>query len=153
MSNLVIKEITDKNQIPWDLLLDADPSRKVVEEYLTDGKLYGAYLDQKLIGEFVLVKLSNTVWELKNIAVAVQQRGKGFGKMIVMDAIKKAKDFGAKRIEVGTGNSSLNNIAMYQKCGFKITGIEKDFFVKNYKEEILENGIKCTDMIRMSIEM
>lgn len=153
MSNLVIKEITDKNQIPWDLLLDADPSRKVVEEYLLDGKLYGAYLKENLVGEYVLVKLSNTVWELKNIAVVAQQRGKGFGKMIVMDAIKKARDFGAKRIEVGTGNSSSNNIAMYQKCGFKITGIEKDFFVKNYKEEIIENGIKCTDMIRMSIEM
>lgn len=153
MGDLSIKEITDKNMIPWKLLLDADPSKKVVEEYLIDGKLYGAYLKEKLIGEFVLVKLSNTVWELKNIAVDKEYRGKGFGKKMIIDAIEKAKDFAAKSIEVGTGNSSLGNIAIYKKCGFKITGIEKDFFVKNYQEEIIENGIRCTDMLRMTMKI
>ena len=37
-----------------------------------------------------------------------------------------------------------------QKCGFRITGIDIDFFIRCYQEEIFENGIQCRDMIRLT---
>lgn len=69
-----------------------------------------------------------------------------------MDAINRAKANRSKRIEVGTGNSSLKQLAFYKKCGFKIADIDRGFFPRNYKDEIIENGIKCTDMIRLAID-
>lgn len=47
---------------------------------------------------------------------------------------------------VGTANSSIGNLAFYQKVGFRITEVKKDFFSK-YPEPIFENGIQALDMI------
>ena len=66
------------------------------------------------------------------------------------DAVEEAKRKGYKTIEVGTGNSSIGQLVLYQKCGFRISGIDIDFFVRHYPEEIFENGIQCRDMIRLS---
>ncbi|MED2175925.1 GNAT family acetyltransferase, partial [Bacillus thuringiensis] len=30
------------------------------------------------------------------------------------------------------------------------TSVDKDFFLRNYNEEIYENGIQCMDMIRLT---
>lgn len=147
------KKIEDKNFLPWDLLLSADPSRKMVEGYINDSEIYIAWQGKKVVGEYVLTKLNEDTVELKNIAVDKEFQGKGIGKMLVLDAIKKAKEAGFKKIEVGTGNSSFSQLALYQKCGFRIVGVEKDFFTKNYDQEIIENGIKCVDMIRLAIDL
>ena len=70
-----------------------------------------------------------------------------------MNAIEVAKSKGFKTIEVGTGNSSIEQLALYQKCGFRITGVDLDFFIRHYSEEIYENGIQCRDMIRLSKDL
>ena len=41
----------------------------------------------------------------------------------------------------------------YQKAGFRITGVIPNFFKDNYDEEIIENGIPCRDMIRLTLEL
>ncbi|OIP57161.1 MAG: GNAT family N-acetyltransferase [Candidatus Levybacteria bacterium CG_4_10_14_0_2_um_filter_36_16] len=151
MDELIIrkKEITDI--IPWNLLLLADPSRENVQKYIDHGEIFLAYKDTVLVGEYVLTKEANDTVELKNLAVDEQYQNKGIGKKLVEDVIERLKKQNAKRVEVGTGNSSLSQLSLYQKCGFRIIGIDKDFFVKNYKEKIMENGIECRDMIRLAI--
>lgn len=64
-----------------------------------------------------------------------------------------ARGQGAKTLEIGTGNSSLNQLGLYQKCGFRIIGVDKDFFTRHYEDEIVENGIICRDMIRLSMDL
>lgn len=56
-------------------------------------------------------------------------------------------------MEIGTGNSSIAPLILCQKCGFRITGIDRDFFIRHYSEEIFENGIQCKDMIRLSKDL
>ena len=85
-----------------------------------------------------------------NIAVVEERRGRGIGKLLIEEAIKISKKGKYKTIEVGTGNSSAGQLVLYQKCGFRITSIESDFFIIHYDEEIYENGIQCKDMIRLS---
>ncbi|MDP2637699.1 MAG: GNAT family N-acetyltransferase [Candidatus Levybacteria bacterium] len=151
MDNLIIQKLKNKDQMPWNLLLLADPSREKVEEYLRNSSVYGVILHNEVIGVYVLVNITSDVTELKNIAVDKKYQGQGIGKRLVLDAVNRAKTNKAKRIEVGTGNSSLLQLALYQKCGFKIIGIDKGFFIRNYEQEIVENGIKCVDMIRLAI--
>lgn len=153
MNNLAIRKIKDKKEIPWNLLLLADPSKKIIEKYIYDSDVYLSYINNEVVGVYVLINLSLDTVELKNIAVDKRYQRQGIGKQLVLDAISKAKSKGVKRIEVGTGNSSFSQLALYQKCGFRIIGIEKNFFTKHYKEEIIENGIKCIDMIRLAIKL
>lgn len=114
------------------------------------GDCYVLEIDMETAGVYILLENDPDTAELINIAVDEKHQGKGIGKALVKNAIHKAKGAGYKMIEVGTGNSSINQLALYQKCGFRITGVDKDFFIRNYEEEIFENGIQCMDMLRMS---
>ncbi|WP_223700619.1 GNAT family N-acetyltransferase [Sutcliffiella deserti] len=144
----------DVNEIPpIDLLLLADPSRKLIEEYVRRGTCYIAENNKELIGVYVLLPTRPETVELVNIAVSENTQGKGFGRQLLMDAIQKSKAEGYKTIEVGTGNSSIGQLALYQKCGFRITGVDRDFFIRHYENKIFENGIWCRDMIRMSQDL
>lgn len=151
--NIKIKQLNNKKETPWDLLLLADPSKDMVEKYLNDGVIYLAYLGRKIIGVYVLLKISSETIELKNIAVDKNHQGRGFGKMLLLDSIRRTKEMSYKQILVSTGNSSLNQLALYQKCGFRIIGMERNFFINHYSEEIIENGIKCVDMIKLSLDL
>ncbi|QGH35592.1 GNAT family N-acetyltransferase [Gracilibacillus salitolerans] len=145
-----IRKLNKNDKPPIDLLFLADPSRKLIEEYLKRGACYIAEKNNKIIGVYILLPTKPNTIELVNIAVSEHEQGKGVGKQLIMDAIQKSTANGYKTIEVGTGNSSIGQLALYQKCGFRINSIDRDFFVRHYEEDIFENGIWCRDMIRLS---
>lgn len=152
-SKLNIRKLEKQDKIPMDLLLLADPSECIVEEYVTRGDCYIAESEKQVVGVYVLLPTRPKTVELVNVAVAKTHQGEGVGKLLVTDAIRTAKAKGYKTIEIGTGNSSIGQLALYQKCGFRIIGIDFDFFIKHYEEEIFENGIQCRDMIRLSKDL
>ena len=91
--------------------------------------------------------------EIINIAVKEKYQGKGIGKELILKAIEKARELKYKIIEIGTGNSSIKQLYIYQKCGFRIEEIDFDFFRDNYKEPIYEDGNECRDMIRLRMHL
>lgn len=138
---------------PMGLLLTADPSEHIINSYLKRGSCYVAELEQEIVGVYVLLPTRPETVELVNIAVKEELQGKGLGKRLISKAVQTAKQEGYKTIEVGTGNSSIGQLALYQKCGFRITTVDGDFFIKHYPESIYENGIQCRDMIRLSQDL
>jgi GNAT superfamily N-acetyltransferase len=148
-----IRPLSQNEQPPMHLLLLADPSEKLVNEYIQRGQCFVAEMDQRIVGIYVLLPTRPETVELVNIAVDENEQGKGMSKQLVLHAIENAKQQGYKTMEIGTGNSSIGQLALYQKCGFRITGVDRDFFVKHYPEPIFENGIQCRDMIRLSIDL
>ena len=150
---MFIRKLNLNEEPPMDLLLLADPSKVLVEEYMKRGECLVAEHDAQIIGVYVLLPTRPETVELVNIALIENQQGKGLGKKLVMSAIKVAKSKGYRTIEVGTGNSSIHQIALYQKCGFRIISVDIDFFIRNYSELIYENGIQCRDMIRFSQDL
>lgn len=128
----------------------ADPSRAMVEDYLSDGHLYAADWDGVTVGAFVLIELEESLWELKNIAVAEEWQGKGVGKKLLKLAMDTASALGATTLEVGTGNSSLDQLAFYQKAGFRMKRVVHNYFTLNYDNPIFENGIQCRDLVVLS---
>ncbi|NIK79123.1 ribosomal protein S18 acetylase RimI-like enzyme [Paenibacillus castaneae] len=136
-----------------DLLLLADPSIPIVEQYLKRGQCCVAEWDEGIAAVYVLLPTRPETVELVNIAVREQHQGKGIGKQLVHHAIAYAKQLCYKTIEVGTGNSGVGQLALYQKCGFRITGVDRDFFTRHYPEAIFENGIQCRDMVRLSQDL
>nr|WP_254117422.1 GNAT family N-acetyltransferase [Bacillus pumilus] len=133
------------------LLLLADPSKEKVLAYVQSGSCYAAFHAQEVIGVYVLSSLSQHSVEIMNVAVKESWQGRGIGKQLIRHAIAEAKATGFHTIEIGTGNSSIQQLALYQKCGFRLTSIDHDFFLKHYDEPIYENGIQCMDMVRLSL--
>jgi len=153
MENLKIKKLNDQDTIPYDLLLLADPSMETIQDYIHRGSIYIASIGHVMVGIYVLIRTRPLTLELVNIAVREEYQGKGIGRSLVQSAMDMARKEKAKVLEVGTGNSSIGQLALYQKCGFRIIGIDRDFFKKHYKEKIIENGIECMDMIRLAVDL
>ncbi|TDF95749.1 GNAT family N-acetyltransferase [Paenibacillus piri] len=150
-----IARLNESDRPPMHLLLMADPSRKLVEDYLKRGECYVATLEGNPhpVGVYVLLPTRPETVEIVNIAVDEREQGKGLGKRLVNDAVQRARESGFKTVEIGTGNSGVVQLALYQKCGFRITGIDKDFFIRHYDEPIYENGIQVVDMVRMAQDL
>lgn len=154
MKDIKIRKLSKVDEIPYKLLYSADPSIESVNDYLDRGDCYIAYDNNyETLGVYILIKTRPLTLELVNIAVKESYQGSGIGQKLVASAIDKARESKVKTLEVGTGNSSISQLAFYQKCGFRIVGVDKDFFKKHYKEKIVENGIECIDMIRLSIDL
>ncbi|MEM6643857.1 MAG: GNAT family N-acetyltransferase [Bacteroidota bacterium] len=155
MKNLKIhiKRIENTSEIPYDLLALADPSRSMINKYLKTGLCYLAKSGRKVVGVLVLNKIDKTRIEVKNIAIAEGEQGKGFGKALLEFCESVSRELGFDTLVIGTGNSSLDQLALYQKVGFEMFKIQKDFFIKNYSEPIFENGIQCKHMVILEKEL
>ena len=138
---------------PMDLLLLADPSEEIIQEYIQNGKCFIGKYANETVGVIVLLKTRPKTIEIMNIAVKEEFQNKGIGKQLIKYAIEKTKKEGINTIEIGTGNPGVQQMLLYQKCGFRIVGIDFDFFRRNYKEKIYENGIECRDMIRLRLDL
>jgi N-acetylglutamate synthase-like GNAT family acetyltransferase len=84
--------------------------------------------------------------EIVELAIAPERHGQGLGKQIVAWLIDEARRRGKTAVLVGTANSSIDNIAFYQKCGFRMDQIRKDYFWYR-REPHYENGIPIRDML------
>ncbi|MAU14360.1 MAG: GNAT family N-acetyltransferase [Muricauda sp.] len=135
------------DEIPFGLLELADPSRTRIKSYLKKDTCHIARLHSKIVGVVVLKKIDSSTVEIKNIAIKESEQGKGYGKSLLKYADQITRKLGCEKIIVGTGNSSIEQLALYQKEGFELKNIIKDFFLENYPDPIFENKIQCKNMI------
>jgi GNAT superfamily N-acetyltransferase len=133
---MIIRKLQPDEPFPMELLLLADESLELVEEYIQRGQCFVAEADHIIIGEYVLLPTRPATVELVNIAVNESWQGRGIGKQLVNHAVQHARILGYQTIKIGTGNSGFGQLALYQKCGFRMVGIDRDFYVRHYAEEI-----------------
>lgn len=142
-----VNPLSHEQEIPYDLLELADPSRAQIDSYLKAGTCYIARQGASVVGVLVLVGTNPSFLEIKNIAIEESYQRRGLGKRLLKYAEKIARKAGYTRLAIGTGNSSIGQLALYQKEGFEIERIDHGFFLRNYPEPIYENGIQCKHMI------
>jgi len=150
---LSIRPLRPDEEPPWGLLLLADPAADMVRAYLPRASVHVAERGGRVVGEYALLATRPATWELVNVAVEPQSQGRGVGRALVLHAIATARAAGARVLELGTGNAGIGQLALYQRCGFRIVGVDLDFFTRHYPEPIEENGIPCRDMIRLSLDL
>ncbi len=141
----IIKIKTNKKQF-LSLLLLGDEQEDMIDRYLEQGDMFVMFNSDKqaMAVAVVAVKDSKTV-ELKNLAVAKTEQGKGFGRLM----LTYISDFYAEKFEtllVGTGDVQ-KTVGFYEHCGFSFSHRVKDFFVQNYNHPIFEDGVKLKDMV------
>ncbi|MBC2275753.1 GNAT family N-acetyltransferase [Listeria welshimeri] len=141
--------VWDKSQsVPLELLLEADPSEEQITKYLNKSYVLQLINNHKVIGIICLLPLNKYQLEIMNIAVSSTHHNQGIGKKILNKAFEYAIQENFSEIIVKTGNSSINQLAFYQKNGFRMQQIIPKYFPTNYPNQtIIENGIKCLDQI------
>lgn len=107
---------------------------------------YAAHLDGQLIGAAVVRWSEDEESEIVYIAVVPEQRGQGYGKQIITALQIELSARGRQSLLVGTANSSLENIAFYQRCGFRMFEIRHDYFAY-IQPPLQEHGIMIRDML------
>lgn len=144
-----IKKVQDHAAIPVELLLLADPSSEMIDQYVHESCCFGAFFNNECIGVIVLYPLREEQLEIKNIAVAERFQGKGIGGILMNRALQYAQSRGDQSILIGTADTSLAQLNWYKKLGFKETHRKIDFFIEHYPQPIIENGQRCRDMIML----
>ena len=145
-----IKKQKDNKKQYMDLLLEADPSEKMINKYLSEGELFVLTYNDELACIAVTIKKDDDTIELKNIATKENYRGKGYAKKMIKYLADNYKTRYNKMI-VGT---TENNIPFYVKQGFdKYEKTVKNFFIDNYEEEIKDGDLVCTDLIYYSKDL
>lgn len=130
-----------------DLLLLADEQESMIDKYLERGDLFALY-DNDLKSVCIVTRESDDVCELKNIATYEKWHGSGYGSKLLNHIFSHYKGKYTTMI-VGTGDSPWI-LQFYEKNGFKISHIIKDFFIANYDHPMFDNGIQLVDMIYLS---
>ena len=139
------------SEAPMELLLVADPSKEIVKSYLKRSRCFVAYSRDKIAGVCVVKAIAGGAFELMNIAVSPAIQQEGIGTQLLQHVIEKTKESGALCLEVGTGTFGYQ-LTFYQRQGFRVKRIDKNFFLKNYPEPIIENGIQHKDMLRLALD-
>lgn len=137
-------------RVPMNLLLEADPSESSIKKYLDQSYCFVAEDSGRFVGIYVLFPLKSSAWELMNIAVSPDMQGKGIGTKLLQHALDSAKKLGAKRLELGTGTFGFQ-LRFYQKAGFRVYAVERDYFLDHYDEPLFEAGIQHKDRLRLAI--
>ena len=148
--SIIIKKEKDNKEQYIDLLLDADPSKDMINSYLKDGELFVLTNKEEVACIAVVTKIDEDTIELKNIATKEKFKGQGYGKKMLKclaDNYKQKYD----KMLVGT---SENNIPFYVKQGFdKYEKTIKNYFMDNYDEEIIDGDLHCIDMYYYSKDL
>ena len=144
-----VKKIENKEDY-IDLLLEADPSKDMIHKYLNDSDVYALKKEDELISIAVILHIDRKTLELKNIVTKENFRNKGYAKTLLKSLCGNYKQK-YDRMLVGT---TENNIPFYVKQGFdKYEKTIKNFFIDNYKEEIKDGELTCTDLIYHSKDL
>jgi len=156
--DLVFNQVTEITEDDYKLLLDADPYKKIVDSYITRSTVFEVRNVDKLVGIVALLPTRPETLEIVNIAVAPEQQNLGIGTQILDKMIAAAKTAGYSTLEIGTGSNSYQQLHLYQKVGFRMSWIDKDFFINNYPKNVIEDaltfdGFILRDMVRLTMKL
>jgi GNAT superfamily N-acetyltransferase len=143
----ILQALPDEIEQLIPILLQAEESESALRwglKNLVDA-VYHADEDGELVGAATMQWRGNPC-EIMELAVVPERHGQGIGRLIVAWLIDEARRRGKTAMLVGTANSSIGNVAFYQKVGFRMDHVRKDYF-RYYREPVYENGIQIRDML------
>lgn len=145
LAPMEIRRISTGKSAYMPLLLEADPSREMIDRYLDRGELYALTVNGQSAAVAVVIEREDGAWEIKNLAVAPGLRGRGYGARLLQHLFR-VLSARCGLLYVGT---SEGNVPFYERFGFVRDGVVKGFFTDNYDAPIVEDGRVLTDMLML----
>lgn len=129
------------------LLLTADPQWSHVEALWREGTALAVHRAERLVGIVLLVPRPAQTLEIANLAVDQAVQRQGVAQQILADVRQLAERRGDRWLMVATGTTSLTQLYLYQKCGYRVVAVEPNYFTDHYAQPIIENGLRLVDRL------
>jgi GNAT superfamily N-acetyltransferase len=129
---MLLQAESSESALRWSLDNLSDTVYRMDE----DGELAGA----------ATVRWNKDPIEILELAVDKGRHGQGLGRRIIEYLLAEAQRRGKQALFVGTANSSIGNIVFYQKCGFRMDSVRKDYFWY-HRTPVYENGLRTRDLL------
>ena len=139
------REVIENKRQYLSLLLLADEQEDMVERYLDRGRMFALEECGRVVAECVVTDEGDGVLEIKNLAVAPESQGNGYGRVLI-EFVARAFCDRFTALQVGTGESPLT-LPFYERCGFHRTHRIQGFFTEHYDHPIFEGGVQLVDMV------
>lgn len=115
-------EKENENDPNEGILLPEDEERKGMT-------IYFAEKDNQIIGK-VHLQMINGLGGIYGLGILPENRGKGFGRAILLKAIEKLKDAKATEIMLQVAAENETALRLYKSCGFQETSVMDYFELK-----------------------
>ncbi|MBL7818689.1 MAG: GNAT family N-acetyltransferase [Saprospiraceae bacterium] len=93
------------------------------------GFILFAKLGDEVIGTCAILKENNKLYEIADMAVAPQYRGKHIGKRLLSAAVDKVRKTGARQVYLITSSKLTVSLEFFRTYGFKETGFDAEMSV------------------------
>ncbi len=93
--------------------------------------------DKNVIAGYIFIHYIIDEIHIVNIAVAPEYQRCGIAQMILQNIIQAAAKAGYVRAHLEVRKSNLAAIALYQKLGFKIVGVRKNYYQAEKEDALL----------------
>jgi putative acetyltransferase len=74
--------------------------------------------DTEIIGSYGLHRINSNICELRKMYLLTEYQGQGLGKLMMEDALKKAKELGYRQIVLESNKLLEKALNLYRKYGF-----------------------------------
>jgi ribosomal-protein-alanine N-acetyltransferase len=86
---------------------------------------------------FVIARLTSGECELENIAVSPSSQRKGAGTQLIQSLIATARERSVHRVHLEARESNSAARALYEECGFAITGRRPKYYSGPVEDAVL----------------
>ena len=144
-----VRKISTGKRAYLPLLLEADPSERMIDRYLDDGELYVLMIGGLAASVAVVGQVDGEVCELYNLATAPELRGKGYASRLVRHLIRLYQPR-CKRMLVGTAKELM---PFYERFGFRYSYTREGFFLDEGYAGVAFDEPDLRDMQVLELEM
>jgi len=108
-------------------LLGESPRRIILVAQIAPGTVSGFLVGSEVAGE----------WELENVVVDSAAQGRGLGAKLLNELLENAKNRGAHCVHLEVRRSNSAARALYEKCGFQVSGRRPGYYHNPAEDAIL----------------
>ena len=138
----------DASVVPVELLSLADPDLVGLTEMPLNCPAVVAWHEERVVGSALLVHDHDSM-EVSNLAVDPDRQGEGIGTALLERSIGHARESGVRRLIIRTASTSVRQLLLYQRVGFRFSTIDHGHFTRNYFQPVIENGVRCIDRVTL----
>ena len=124
---------------PYDELVLNNPQQEIIDP---GGSIFMLQKEDQVIGTFAFLKKGEGIYEFSKMAIMPEERGKGYGNLIMQFVIQFADQQDWKKLILYSNTLLMNSIHLYRKYGFKEVPIDPGikYARGNIKMEYLFNS-------------
>ena len=117
--------------VPWH--------REAFEYDLTKndfGRYWTLYLNDEIVG-YGGLWLVDSIAHLTTLCVAGLYKGRGIGKWMLLEIMKRGSEMGADRFTLEVRESNIPAIKLYERAGYRVVGKRENYYAEIHEDALI----------------